>query len=216
MKFAFKKHKDQQTRTNNAPASRSTGGDAAVRVGSKWMKVVSARQGEKVTALIRPVEYFSGGVEREFQLAAQDGPLKTENGSARFVHVAMTHTESKPPVTWRKTNKFIDRNVAITDFDLYLCAAGYHYHAAFIAYEAWTIWFDDVNIVDFPLWRGVVEVVRKSRPPEFPESDWGSIKLWVRGLESLEEIEEASRSLLTVPSPEILDHLGAPVRLMKV
>lgn len=216
MNFAFRKHKDQLKRTSNAPTSENTGGAETVRVGSKWMRVVSARKGEKVTALIRAAEYFSGGPDLDFQSAAQQSALKAEDGSAGFIHIAMTHTEVKPPVAWRKTNKFIDRNVAIADFDLYVCAAGYHYHAAFIAFETWTIWFDDRRDVDFPLWRGVLEVARKSKSPEFPEADWGCIKLWARDLKGLEEIEEASRSLLSAPSPEILAHLDAPVRLVKV
>jgi hypothetical protein len=173
-------------------------------------------QGEKITALIRAVEYFSGGRDQDFQSAAQGSALRAEDGSARFIHVAMTHTEAKSPISWRKTNKFIDRNVAITDFELYMCAAGYHYHAAFIAFEAWNIWIDDRRHIDFPIWRGVLDVARKSKSPEFPESDWGRIKLWARDLESLEEIEGAAKSLLSAPAPRILAHLEAPVRLVKV
>ena len=217
MKLSFKNRKDQLKKTSNARIDETTSGGAeTVRVGSKWMRVVSARKEEKVTALIRPVEYFSTGADQEFQSAAQHSALKAEDGAARFIHVAMTHAESKPPVPWRKTKKFIDRNVAIADFDTYLCAAGYHYDSGLIAYEAWTVWVDDCRCIDFSLWRGVLEITRKSKCPKFPESDWGCIKLWAVDLKSLEEIEEATKSLLSAPAPKILDHLEAPVRLVPV
>lgn len=213
---AFKKANRQSQKTANDQARALSDDDKPVlRVGGKWMKVVSARKGMEITDVIRPVEYFSRGSLFDLQAAARNWSL-TPDFQSKFIQVAMTETGSELPVSYRSGNRYIDRGVAIADFDINLSKAGYDYHSAFIVFDSCEFWFDEVDIVEFPIWRGVLEVPRGTKVHNSPTAVGHFVKVSVGNLKSLEEIEAACVSLLSAPEPKILEQLEAPARFVPV
>lgn len=217
MKFSFKKSEAQKQNPTNAQLDKLLKkGKQIIRVGDQWMRVVSRHAGKDITTVMRPVEFFCGP-SHEFQFESMLASIRPADSSVKFIHLALTHTASEAPISWRNELFFVDRDVAIADFNAYMPRAIPHYLSAFIAFEAWNIFFDDSEKdVVFPMWRGVLEVPREVRTAKIPRVLDGEIKLWAVDLNNLEDIEEASRSLLSAPSPEILDRLDAPVRLVKI
>jgi hypothetical protein len=191
-------------------------GKAIVRVGDRWMKVVGKRTGKDSITLIRPVEFFCGPA-RELQSNSMLASVRQADSNTKFIHLALTHTNTDAPISWRFEQFFVDRDVAIADFNAYRPRAIDQYFSAFISYEAWNIFFDDSeeNII-FPIWRAVLEIHRKVKIAKIPRILDGEIKLFLADLDGLEEIEDASRSLLSAPTPTILQHLDAPVRLVQL
>jgi hypothetical protein len=189
-------------------------GAEMVRVGGRWMKVVTRRTGQDVSCFCSPVEFFSAQ-GRSFKFDATLVSLRPKESHSKFIHLAMTHTEWQPPVSYRMEQIFVDRRQAIVDFDTCLHTVEVRYYSAFIAFENWLISTDEGEI-DFPIWRGVLEVPRTMNVKKVIGTSKNPLKLWAIDLMNLEEIEDASTSLLSNPESAILDGLEAPVRLVKV
>lgn len=178
------------------------------------MLVVSNRKEKEIGFVQRPVEYFSGdGHDLQFALDLHDPP---DQRYTKFIHIAATHAGLSPPLVWRCEQQFIDRVIAFADFEAMLprpisCGCG------LIAAEVLVVFFEETEeSVEFPMWRAVLQVPASVKTKQLSKKvDKGTI-LYATDLDNVREIEAACASLVSAPTPDILERLGAPIRLVKM
>lgn len=198
--------------TGDAPAWRRANSKLRIRVNGKWMRLVSKKRNVELKRVFRPVEYFCKQ-GRGYQEAVLQS-IKPSNTDTKFIHFAMTHSFSQAAVSWRHQKIFVNRAVAIADFDTYM-PKKLEYFSGMIAFEPWLMFFEDSReSAYFPLWRAVIEVPRKTKSASLARKGDYDALCWARDLDGLGEIEAAAASLLGGPAPHILRALDAPIRVI--